>query len=56
VEAIRIKNHPVYEDRLILLDTPGFDDTKKTDFEILQLISDWLVQMYEDVLLTCLIA
>ena len=28
--------------RMVLVDTPGFDDTKKTDLEILELISKWL--------------
>ncbi|KAI5990812.1 P-loop containing nucleoside triphosphate hydrolase protein, partial [Pisolithus marmoratus] len=32
---------------VILVDTPGFDDTKKTDVEILTLISDWLSKTYK---------
>ena len=27
---------------IILVDTPGFDDTQKTDMEILTMIADWL--------------
>ena len=27
---------------IVLVDTPGFDDTRKTDLEILELISKWL--------------
>ncbi|KXN84731.1 hypothetical protein AN958_12158 [Leucoagaricus sp. SymC.cos] len=27
---------------VVLVDTPGFDDTHKTDYQILQLISNWL--------------
>lgn len=27
---------------LILVDTPGFDDTHKTDTEVLSMIADWL--------------
>ena len=27
---------------IVLVDTPGFDDTKKSDLEILELISNWL--------------
>jgi hypothetical protein len=42
VRAVRLFNHPVYGDRLVLVDTPGFDDTNKSDLEILQLVSSWL--------------
>ena len=27
---------------IVFVDTPGFDDTYKTDVEILQMIADWL--------------
>jgi len=27
---------------IVLVDTPGFDDTKKSDLEILEMISKWL--------------
>jgi predicted GTPase len=30
--------------RVVLLDTPGFDDTLKDDTTILQVITDWLAQ------------
>ena len=42
VRAVRLYNHPVYGDRLVLVDTPGFDDTNKSDLEILQMVSNWL--------------
>jgi predicted GTPase len=45
VRAIRLFNHPVYGDRLVLVDTPGFDDTDKSDLEILQMISNWLQEV-----------
>ena len=45
VEAIRIKNHKIYKNRIVLLDTPGFDDTTRSDMEILTLIGDWLKKM-----------
>ncbi|KAL4062813.1 hypothetical protein V8B97DRAFT_1877360 [Scleroderma yunnanense] len=32
---------------VILVDTPGFDDTKKSDLEILELISGWLKENYK---------
>lgn len=45
VQAIRIKNHRIYKDRIVLLDTPGFDDTTRSDMDILALIGDWLKKM-----------
>ena len=32
--------------RLVLVDTPGFDDTDRQDTEILRVIADWLTQKY----------
>ena len=32
--------------RLVLVDTPGFDDTYRQDTEILRAIADWLIQKY----------
>ncbi|KAG8220499.1 P-loop containing nucleoside triphosphate hydrolase protein [Butyriboletus roseoflavus] len=34
--------------RLVLVDTPGFDDTYRPDSEILRLIANWLTQKYPD--------
>ncbi|KAI6042360.1 P-loop containing nucleoside triphosphate hydrolase protein, partial [Pisolithus marmoratus] len=31
---------------VVLVDTPGFDDTKKSDLQILESISDWLSKTY----------
>ena len=42
VRAVRLFNNPVYGDRIVLVDTPGFDDTNKSDLEILQMVGDWL--------------
>ena len=33
-------------DDVVLVDTPGFDDTNKTDREILIMIADWLTNTY----------
>ena len=33
-------------DDIVLVDTPGFDDTNKTDREILSMIADWLTTTY----------
>jgi predicted GTPase len=40
--AVRLLNHPVHGDRLVFVDTPGFNDTNKSDLEILQMVSNWL--------------
>ena len=42
VRAVRLYNHPVHGDRLVLVDTPGFADCSKSDLEILQMVSNWL--------------
>ena len=42
-----IKGHPLLRDyRLVLIDTPGFDDTLKTDVAILTKIATWLKDSY----------
>jgi predicted GTPase len=46
LEAIRILNHEQYGSRIVLVDTPGFDNSSKTDTEILKLIDEWLVKTY----------
>ncbi|KAF5348460.1 hypothetical protein D9756_009604 [Leucocoprinus leucothites] len=47
IQATRIK-HPKYGDRVVLVDTPGFDDTKRSDMEILTLINGWLEKTYKN--------
>jgi len=46
LEASRILDHDKYGSRIVLLDTPGFDDTERTDEEILRLIGEWLQTTY----------
>ena len=45
VHAVRLYKHPVHGDRLVFVDTPGFDDTHKSDLEILKIVSSWLQKM-----------
>ena len=45
VRAVRLLNHPVHGDHLVFVDTPGFDDTNKSDLEILQIIGNWLQKL-----------
>ena len=37
---------PYHGLRLVLVDTPGFDDTYRPDTEILRIIADWLTKKY----------
>ncbi|PPR03432.1 hypothetical protein CVT24_012701 [Panaeolus cyanescens] len=47
IQAIRIhSSNKALGDRLVLVDTPGFDDTNKTDVEILKMIGKWLERTY----------
>jgi GTPase Era involved in 16S rRNA processing len=46
VQAIRIRGSIENSDRLVLVDTPGFDDTNLSDYEILTLIGEWLSTTY----------
>lgn len=42
-----IISHPTEENRrIILVDTPGFDDTYLDDVEILKIIARWLAHSY----------
>ena len=34
------------ERKIVLVDTPGFDDSGCTDYEILKIITEWLVKTY----------
>ena len=45
VRAVRLFNHPIHGDSLVLVDTPGFDDTNKSDMQILEMISNWLQEV-----------
>ena len=32
----------------MLVDTPGFNDTHRTDIEVLNLLADWMKHSYEE--------
>ena len=34
------------ERKIVFIDTPGFDDSGRTDYEILKIITEWLVKTY----------
>jgi predicted GTPase len=50
VSAHRVMNHPKYGSKLVFVDTPGFDDTNKSDKQILEMISQWMTKTYVCVL------
>ncbi|KIM49707.1 hypothetical protein M413DRAFT_21870 [Hebeloma cylindrosporum] len=47
LEASRILDHEKYGSRVVLVDTPGFDDSSRTDAQILELLDEWLRKTYE---------
>jgi predicted GTPase len=53
LEASRILDHDRYGSRIVLLDTPGFDDTERTDEQILGLIGEWLQTTYGRIKPSC---
>ena len=42
VSAVKFRDQESGQ-RVVLVDTPGFDDTSKSDLDILNMISKWLV-------------
>jgi hypothetical protein len=42
IHAVRVLYHVEFGDRLVLVETPGFDDAARSDIEILELIGNWL--------------
>jgi len=45
LDVVRLYGHPTYNDRIVVVDTPGFDDTRHDDMEILQKIADFLMEL-----------
>jgi hypothetical protein len=43
IRSVRVP-HPTLGHPMIFVDTPGFDDTYKSDTEILTIIANWLVK------------
>ncbi|KAL6302086.1 P-loop containing nucleoside triphosphate hydrolase protein [Sparassis latifolia] len=46
VNAIRYP-HPFDGRPIVFVDTPGFDDTNKSDLDILKMVADWLTKTYK---------
>jgi hypothetical protein len=45
IRAIRV-THPQDGNPVVFVEMPGFDDTNKSDTEVLSMIADWLVKAY----------
>jgi GTPase Era involved in 16S rRNA processing len=41
IRAVRV-NHPATNEPMIFIDTPGFNDTSRSDAEILAMIAEWV--------------
>ena len=46
--ASRVIDHEQYGSRIVIVETPRFNDTEKSDEQILKLIGDWLKKMYAE--------
>jgi len=47
IRAVRVP-HPTTGHPTVFVDTPGFDDTYKSDTEILSMVAEWLVKTYKE--------
>lgn len=45
VQAVRV-SHPTTRQPIVFVDTPGFDDSNKSDTEVLRMIAQWLEKTY----------
>jgi GTPase Era involved in 16S rRNA processing len=45
VRAVRI-DIPGWKEKLVLVDTPGFDDTNRSNVDVLTMIAEWLNETY----------
>ncbi len=45
VQAVRLLNHEIYGSRVILVDTPPFEDSTRSCMEIIELIENWLEKL-----------
>ncbi|KAF9469798.1 P-loop containing nucleoside triphosphate hydrolase protein [Collybia nuda] len=46
VRAVKV-HHPETDQPIVFVDTPGFDDTNKSDTEVLRMIANWLEKTYK---------
>ncbi|KAF9533597.1 hypothetical protein CPB83DRAFT_845536 [Crepidotus variabilis] len=52
-KEIKVVECEVQGRQIVLVDTPGFNDTNLTDMDILRMIADWLKQTYEEGIELC---
>ncbi|KAF9036858.1 hypothetical protein BJ165DRAFT_1506484 [Panaeolus papilionaceus] len=46
ITAYRLRNHQIMMDRIVVVDTPGFDDTHLSDSSVLEMLERWLSKTY----------
>ena len=46
ISIVRLSIPDVAVGDLVFVDTPGFDDTHKSDVDILKMVADWLKSTY----------
>lgn len=46
IGTVRLAFPELVDSNVVLVDTPGFDHTGKTDVEILKMVADWLKATY----------
>ncbi|KAF5384897.1 hypothetical protein D9615_001483 [Tricholomella constricta] len=55
VQAVSYPHPDASGRNVIFVDTPGFDDTERTDFQVLELIATWMKETQEHITLTGLL-
>jgi len=46
IQAVKAP-HPITREPVVFVDTPGFDDTYKSDTDIVMMVANWLIQTYQ---------
>lgn len=45
ISAVRVK-HPYYGDRVVVVDTPGFDNATRSSAQVFNMTNNWLRKTY----------
>lgn len=46
IESVRMRSLELSYVNVVLVDTPGFDDTNRSDVEVLRMISNWMRETF----------